>query len=184
MDILSLGVAASANAKAEEALQAIESIGSGIAYKGAVNYYKDLPNNAKVGDAYTVKYKGTSGDVADGSEYVWGKDGLTNKWIKLGPDLDFTQEDKDKLDGIEANANHYVLPNDVVHDADLIWTEVDLSLGTAGLLANKYYKHIGATGTYINGVVYFYNGTDILPINGSGSAPSEDNTIVLTAECD
>ena len=41
---------------------------AGLRYKGAVNYYSDLPNNAEIGDAYTVLYAGSSGSVADGTE--------------------------------------------------------------------------------------------------------------------
>lgn len=67
--------------------EAIAGIGGGgITYKGAVDYYSSLPSNASVGDAYTVKYKGSSGTDPDGSEYVWGRYEGTNQWIKLGSD--------------------------------------------------------------------------------------------------
>ena len=65
---------------------AIASLPNGIVYRGAVNYYSDLPSNAEEGDAYTVKYTGTSGTTADGTEYVWGNDGGTLAWIAIGPD--------------------------------------------------------------------------------------------------
>ena len=66
---------------------AVSGIAGGISYKGAVNYYSDLPNNAEEGDAYTVKYEGSSGYVVSGQEYVWGNDGGTMAWIPLGPDM-------------------------------------------------------------------------------------------------
>ena len=59
----------------------------GMSYKGAVDYYKDLPNNPEIGDVYTVKYTGTSGTEALGVEYGWGTYESTNQWIDLGPDL-------------------------------------------------------------------------------------------------
>ena len=80
MDIVTLAVAKSYTD------EAISGIGGGITYKGAVNYYSSLPSNASVGDAYTVKYKGSSGTDPDGSEYVWGNYEGTNQWIKLGAD--------------------------------------------------------------------------------------------------
>ena len=48
----------------------VEGLGKGIVYKGAVNQYSDLPNNASNGDCYSVLYKGTSGNVPSGLEYV------------------------------------------------------------------------------------------------------------------
>lgn len=64
---------------------AISQLPKGVIYKGAVDYYNDLPTtDVEVGDCYTVKYKGTSGTDPDGSEYVYGPDGGTNTWIKLG----------------------------------------------------------------------------------------------------
>jgi hypothetical protein len=48
----------------------IEGIGKGISYKGAVNYYNELPNNASLGDCYSVLYQGTSGTTPSGLEYV------------------------------------------------------------------------------------------------------------------
>lgn len=46
-------------------------VAGGINYKGAVPYYASLPANPEKGDAYTVKYAGTTGTVPDGTEYVW-----------------------------------------------------------------------------------------------------------------
>lgn len=63
---------------------AIAQLPNGIVYKGAVNYYTDLPSGATEGDAYTVLYKGTTGTVSDGTEYVWGKVDNQLQWIPLG----------------------------------------------------------------------------------------------------
>lgn len=54
--------------------QVTQSLMGGVHYRGSVNYYIDLPNNAQEGDSYTVKYAGTSGSIADGTEYTWGYD--------------------------------------------------------------------------------------------------------------
>ena len=59
---------------------------AGLRYKGAVNYYSDLPNDAEIGDAYTVLYAGSSGSVADGTEYVWGELSGTAQWIDFSKD--------------------------------------------------------------------------------------------------
>lgn len=59
---------------------------AGLKYKGAVNYYSDLPNDAELGDAYTVLYAGSSGSVADGTEYVWGELNNTAQWIDFSKD--------------------------------------------------------------------------------------------------
>lgn len=65
----------------------IAALPNGVVYKGAVSYYNDLPNNAEIGDAYTVKYAGTSGTDVDGTEYVWGTFDSTNQWIAIGADM-------------------------------------------------------------------------------------------------
>ena len=60
----------------------------GVHYRGSVNYYSNLPANPAEGDAYTVKYSGTTGTTPDGTEYVWGLDTEDNtyKWIGFSPD--------------------------------------------------------------------------------------------------
>ena len=50
--------------------EAISGLGRGIVYKGAVSYYNNLPNNASIGDCYSILYKGTSGAESSGLEYV------------------------------------------------------------------------------------------------------------------
>lgn len=71
MDILSYAMAKNSASGAID--EAIASLPKGIIYKGAVNYENNLPNNPSVGDAYTVLYRGTSGEEVNGQEYVWGK---------------------------------------------------------------------------------------------------------------
>lgn len=61
--------------------------GGGIVWRGAVNYYSDLPADAALGDCYTVKYAGSSGTKVDGTEYAWGNLDGTAQWIPMGPDV-------------------------------------------------------------------------------------------------
>ena len=88
MDIVTLALAKKSAKQYTD--DAIEGLGKGIVYKGAVNYYNDLPNNASIGDCYSILYNGTSGTDPSGAEYVWGKVNNTNQWIKLGEDVDLT----------------------------------------------------------------------------------------------
>lgn len=60
----------------------------GLFWRGAVNYYADLPTKVEVGDCYTVKYLGDSGTDVGGIEYAWGKLDGKLQWIPLGPDID------------------------------------------------------------------------------------------------
>lgn len=84
MDVTTLALAKK-NAK-QYTDSVIAGLGKGIVYKGAVNYYNDLPNNASLGDCYSVLYKGTSGSESSGAEYVWGNkvESENPEWIKLG----------------------------------------------------------------------------------------------------
>lgn len=68
----------------------VGNLPKGVVFKGSVNYYNDLPNNAEIGDCYTVIYTGTSGTTPDGTEYVWGVNTATStqEWINFGPNLD------------------------------------------------------------------------------------------------
>jgi hypothetical protein len=52
--------------------------------------------------------------------------------------------------------------------------EADLTATT--LTANTYYKHTGTKGTYTTGVIYYYNGSSLKPIDGSGYTSPESNT--------
>ena len=105
MDIISYILAKKAAGSGAEALErvavvedrvddleaTVEGLKNGIKYKGAVDYYKDLPSNyttKQVGYCFTVKYKGESGTQPSGKEYVWGQDGDNLAWIELGGLLD------------------------------------------------------------------------------------------------
>ena len=81
MDIIAITLAKKAGAKADELEKVVEGIADGIKYKGAVDYYADLEaiSTKKIGDCYTVKYKGSSGTEECGDEYVWGKYEGTNQ---------------------------------------------------------------------------------------------------------
>lgn len=69
----------------------------GIKYKGEVNYYSNLPSTGnEIGDAYTVKYAGSSGTTPDGTEYVWGTVSGTNQWINFSKDS-YTKAEVDAL---------------------------------------------------------------------------------------
>ena len=86
MDIVTLGAAL--NGSKEYTDTVAQSLMGGVRYQGEVDYYSDLPNNAEVGDAYTVKYSGTSGTDPDGTEYTWGLNHQTQQygWIDFSKD--------------------------------------------------------------------------------------------------
>ncbi len=90
---------------------AIAAIINGLQYRGAVDYYADLANVArKIGYVYTVKYKGDSGEVPDGTEYVWGEYQDVDQWIPLGPDITskadkVTNPTSGHFAGLDANGN-------------------------------------------------------------------------------
>ena len=71
MDIVTLTLAKKGAKKYTD--EVVEGLGKGIVYKGAVDYYNNLPNNASIGDCYSILYKGTSGTDPSGLEYIWGK---------------------------------------------------------------------------------------------------------------
>ena len=68
MDVVTLALAKKGAKQYTDAV--ISNLPKGVVYKGSVNYYNDLPNNANLGDCYTVLYAGTSGTTAFGAEYV------------------------------------------------------------------------------------------------------------------
>ena len=81
----------------------VANLAGGVHYKGAVNYYDDLPSNPSPGDAYTVRYAGTSGTVADGTEYAWGKLDGVMQWINFSKDCYSKAETDALLEPIETN---------------------------------------------------------------------------------
>ena len=64
----------------------INSLSGGVHLKGAVDYYNNLPVNPSEGDAYTVRYQGTSGTDPLGIEYAWATYQGTPQWIPIGVD--------------------------------------------------------------------------------------------------
>ena len=84
--------------------QVTQSLMGGVHYRGSVNYYADLPNDAQEGDSYTVKYAGTSGSIADGTEYTWGydTDSQTYAWISFSKDAYSKAETDALLSGKQA----------------------------------------------------------------------------------
>ncbi len=78
--------------------QVTQSLMGGVHYRGSVNYYADLPNDAQEGDSYTVKYAGASGSIADGTEYTWGYDTDLEDytWISFSKDA-YSKAESDAL---------------------------------------------------------------------------------------
>lgn len=64
----------------------INSLSGGVHLKGAVDYYNNLPATPSEGDAYTVRYQGTSGTDPLGIEYAWATYQGTPQWIPIGVD--------------------------------------------------------------------------------------------------
>lgn len=111
MDIITYSLC---NKKAKQYTDdAIEGLGKGIIYKGAVNYYNDLPNNASIGDCYSILYKGTSGTESSGLEYVWGKiNGQSPaSWIQLGADISDFEDSNNKVIAINENSTDTQYPS-------------------------------------------------------------------------
>lgn len=82
----------------------IDTAKLGIHYKGEVDYYSNLPTTGvSIGDAYTVKYSGSSGTTPDGTEYVWGTVSGTNHWINFSKDS-YTKAEVDALLALKQNA--------------------------------------------------------------------------------
>ena len=88
IDTIARGLGAKGLQEANRANARLDALPKGLVYRGAVDYYNDLPSGAEVGDTYTVKYKGSSGSIPDGNEYAWGDNGGTNAWIKIGKDYE------------------------------------------------------------------------------------------------
>lgn len=86
MDVVTLGAALNGSKKYTD--QVAQSLMGGVHYRGSVSYYADLPSDPAEGDSYTVKYAGTSGSVADGTEYTWGydTDAQDYAWISFSKD--------------------------------------------------------------------------------------------------
>ena len=111
MDIVTLALAKKSAKQYTD--EAIAGLGKGILYKGAVNYYNDLPNNAEIGDCYSVLYKGTSGNISSGIEYVWGKvNGQSSaSWIQLGADINNFEDSNNKVTSLDAQSTDTQYPS-------------------------------------------------------------------------
>lgn len=118
MDIVTLGAALS-GAKAYTDATIAPLLG-GVHYRGSVNYFNNLPSNPAEGDAYTVKYLGTSGTSPDGTEYVWAldTDDNTYKWIGFSSDTYTKSEVDNLLSGKQATIDSsHKLSADLVDDS-------------------------------------------------------------------
>ena len=93
------------NRETDEAIaNAINALPRGLIYRGAVDYYNNLPSeNNELGDTYSIKYQGTSGTEPDGNEYAWGKYDGTLQWIPLGVDSYTKKEIDEQRSSIESD---------------------------------------------------------------------------------
>lgn len=117
---------------------AIEALGKGIIYKGAVNYYNDLPNDVTIGDCYSVLYEGTSGSTPSGAEYVWGKiNGQSAAaWIQLGKEIDTSsfEQVSNKVTTLDGNSTDTQYPSakcvyDLIGDVETLLATLDTGSG-------------------------------------------------------
>lgn len=144
----------------------------GIKYKGEVNYYADLPNSAKIGDAYTVKYAGSSGTTPDGTEYVWGAVSGTNQWINFSKDS-YTKAEVDALLALKQNAlttAQLAAVNSGIDSTKVAQIETNknnISLNTQNGVKNLF-NLTKASGTY-NTVVFTVNSDKTVTVNGTAS---------------
>lgn len=102
MDIVTLGAALKgAKDYTDTKTEAFEE---GVTYKGSVDYYADLPDDAELGDSYTVKYQGSLGSDVSGLRYTWGYDAGAgeNAWIPFSKDS-YTKGEVDTLLNAKAN---------------------------------------------------------------------------------
>jgi hypothetical protein len=162
MDVVTLGAALNGSKKYTDTVA--QSLMGGVRYQGEVDYYADLPNNAKVGDAYTVKYSGTSGTDLDGTEYTWGLNHQTQQygWIDFSKDsYTKTQTNKllttkvDKETGKGLSTNDYTTA-EKTKLAKAITTD-EITIGSDYLILNGirvYVSAIEPTGTIPDGSVW------------------------------
>lgn len=148
----------------------IDAAALGIKYKGEVNYYADLPNSAKIGDAYTVKYAGSSGTTPDGTEYVWGAVSGTNQWINFSKDS-YTKAEVDALLALKQNAlssTQLDAVNSGINSEKVAQIETNenniSSLVDAGA---KNLLRITTSSQTINGVTFTVNADGTVTANGT-----------------
>jgi hypothetical protein len=163
----------------------IDAAALGIKYKGEVNYYADLPNNAEIGDAYTVKYAGSSGTTPDGTEYVWGTVSGTNQWINFSKDS-YTKAEVDALLALKQNAlsstqldavnsgidSEKVAQYDSTTELEAKDRAALVELVDSGAKNKIFVDKLNTTNA--NGVTYTINSDGTITVNGtpSGSSPS------------
>lgn len=151
----------------------IDAAALGIKYKGEVNYYADLPNSAEIGDAYTVKYSGSSGTTPDGTEYVWGTVSGTNQWINFSKDS-YTKAEVDALLTLKQNAlssTQLDAVNSGIDSTKVAQIETNknniLYNTNAGFLRKNFYDLVGAVYTG-NGA--YNKGDDSITVYTTGGA--------------
>jgi hypothetical protein len=159
----------------------IDAAALGIKYKGEVNYYADLPNNAEIGDAYTVKYAGSSGTTPDGTEYVWGTVSGTNQWINFSKDS-YTKAEVDALLALKQNALNsaqLAAVNSGIDSAKVAQIDTNknniLSNTLNGGGINKF--QVTATTTTINGITFTVNADKTITATGSIADSTQGNAI-------
>lgn len=164
MDVVTLGAALNGAKKYTDT--SVQALMGGVRYKGEVNYYNNLPNDAEEGDAYTVKYSGTSGSDPDGGEYVWGKDQQGDfGWRDFSKDC-YTKTETNSLLSGKQNVidNSHKLSSDLVDDTNntnkFVTAAEKTSIGTS---ANKLTGIAETDDNYIemgNGVRLYISDTE------------------------
>jgi len=96
---------------------ALAAFPKGLVYRGAVDYYSQLPTStAKEGDAYTVRYTGSSGTTVDGTEYGFGMLNGSLRWIAIGPDLSNILTQISRLQADVGNRETWVIKEQFSYD--------------------------------------------------------------------
>lgn len=164
----------------------IDAAALGIKYKGEVNYYADLPNSAEIGDAYTVKYAGSSGTTPDGTEYVWGTVSGTNQWINFSKDS-YTKAEVDALLALKQNALSSTQLNAVnsgiesTKVAQIETNKNNISLLTNGLYPTAYTNPTSATGIFLQSGGYCMIGNIcVVCLRFSDSSAVAANTAIFS----
>lgn len=147
----------------------IAAFPKGIHLLGEVDYYSDLPSNPSDGDAYTVKYTGTSGTEPDGTEYAWAVNQTTQtaQWVAVGPDL--SQYQKLLVSGLNIKT---INGNSILGSGDMrIATnqEFPSSWGTSSSYTTKQFcDSVNADSTAVEGMSYLGEVLwSDLPFNGN-----------------
>lgn len=100
----------------------INSLSGGVHLKGAVDYYSDLPASPSEGDAYTVRYQGTSGTDPLGIEYAWATYQGTPQWIPIGVDPSVFAKQAEMNVVANAGAKNFAIPFNATSTTDITVT--------------------------------------------------------------